>query len=147
MVCRTLPFVERMYYMDLDLYRYTIGREGQSVQDDISSRRYTHHLQIAESCFKSVDLDSLKTRQQKQYMKHELFMLFGIATIFTRLNKSDEADRKLRQMWRNCENHNEKWAKHFRMYTPLTFINIPGKFGQNFTDIIYMIANKVVRFN
>ena len=147
MVCRTLPFVERMYYMDIDLYRYTIGREGQSVQDDISRSRYTHHLQIAESCFKSVNLDSLRTRQQKQYMKHELFMLFGIATIFSRLNKSAEADEKLEQMWRNCEAHNAKWAKYFHRKTPLTFINIPGRFGQNFTGFIYLIANKVVRFN
>ena len=147
MVCRTLPFVERMFYMDIDLYRYTIGREGQSVQDDVSRRRYTHHIQIAEACFKSVDLDSLTVRQHQQYMKHELFMLFGIATIFSRLNKSDEADGHLAQMWRNCEAHNAKWAKHFRKGTALAFINISGKFGRNLTSAVYKFANKVVRFN
>ena len=147
MVCRTLPFVERMFYMNVDLYRYTIGREGQSVQDDVSRRRYTHHIQIAETCFKSVDLDALAVRQHKQYMKHELFMLFGIATIFTRLNKSAEADAALETMWRNCEAHNAKWAKHFRKGTPLGVINISGKAGQNLTSGVYKLANKVVRFN
>ena len=147
MVCRTLPYVERMFYMNTDLYRYTIGREGQSVQDDVSRRRYTHHIQIAETCFKSVDLDALTVRQHKQYMKHELFMLFGIATIFTRLNKSAEADAALEAMWRNCEAHHAKWAKHFRKGTPLYFINISGKAGQNLTSGVYKFANKVVRFN
>ena len=147
MVCRTLPFVRRMFYMNTDLYRYTIGREGQSVQDDVSRRRYTHHLQIAESCFKSVNLDSLICRQHRQYMCHELFMLFSIATAFTKLNKNAEADAALEEMWRSCEAHNEKWAKHFRKGSALAFINIPGKAGRTIADGFYKYANKVVRFN
>ncbi len=147
MVCRTLPYVEKMFYMNIDLYRYTIGREGQSVQDDVSRRRYTHHLQIAELAFKSVDLNQVSNKQKLAYMKHELFMLFGIATIFSRLNKNAEADAALAQMWNNCIAHDEKWGKHFRKYTVLMFINAPGKPGQNFTAGIYKLANKVVRFN
>ncbi len=147
MVCRTLPFVERMFYMDVDLYRYTIGREGQSVQDDVSRRRYTHHLQIAEQCFKSVDLDALSCRQHQQYMKHELFMLFCIATSFSRLNKNAEADAALEAMWRACEEHDAKWARHFRKKTILRFAQIPGKAGQAIVGGAYKVANKIVRFN
>jgi len=147
MVCRTLPFVERMFYMNVDLYRYTIGREGQSVQDDVSRRRYTHHIQIAETCFKSVDLDKLSCRQHQQYMKHELFMLFCIATAFTRTNKSAEADAALEAMWRSCEAHNKKWADHFRKKSILLLAQVPGKAGQTMVGGAYKLANKVVRFN
>jgi len=147
MVCRTLPYVERMFYMNVDLYRYTIGREGQSVQDDVSRRRYTHHIQIAETCFKSVDLDALTVRQHQQYMKHELFMLFCIATAFTRTNKSAEADAALEVMWKNCEAHNKKWADHFRKKSILLFAQAPGKVGQTLVGGAYKLANKVVRFN
>ena len=147
MVCRTLPFVERMFYMNIDLYRYTIGREGQSVQDDVSRRRYTHHLQIAEQCFKSVDLDRLSCRQHQQYMKHELFMLFCIATAFTRTNKSAEADAALEVMWKNCEAHNKKWADHFRKTSVLLFAQVPGKAGHAIVGAAYKMANRIVRFN
>ena len=147
MVCRTLPFVERMFYMNTDLYRYTIGREGQSVQDDVSRSRYTHHIQIAETCFKSVDLDRLSCRQHQQYMKHELFMLFCIATAFTRTNKSAEADAALEAMWCNCEAHNKKWADHFRKKSILLFAQVPGKLGHAIVGGAYKLANKVVRFN
>ena len=34
-VYQPLPFVKTMYYMDLDLYRYFIGREDQSVNDAV----------------------------------------------------------------------------------------------------------------
>ncbi len=147
MVCRTLPFVERMFYMNIDLYRYTIGREGQSVQDDVSRRRYTHHIQIAETCFKSVDLNKLSCRQHQQYMKHELFMLFCIATCFTKLNKNAEADAALEQMWKNCEAHDKKWADHFRKKTILLFAQAPGKVSHTLVGGAYKLANKVVRFN
>ena len=147
MVCRTLPFVERMFYMNIDLYRYTIGREGQSVQDDVSRRRYTHHIQIAETCFKSVDLDRLSCRQHQQYMKHELFMLLTFATCFSKLNKNAEADAALDAMWRNCEQHDKKWADYFHKKTILAFTQVPGKLGYALVGGAYKLANKVVRFN
>lgn len=147
MVCRTLPFVKKMYYLNSDLYRYTIGREGQSVQDDVSRRRYTHHLQIAETCFKSVNLDSISEPRHRQYLNHELFMLFGIATLFTRLNDSDEADRALGEMWGRCYAHNAKYAAHFRERSALLFVNLKGKPGRGLVHGVYRFANKVVRFN
>lgn len=147
MVCRTLPYVDKMYYLNADLYRYTIGREGQSVQDDVSRRRYTHHLLIAETCFKSVNLENIENKQKKQYLKHELFMLFCIATAFTRLNKNAEADGALVQMWKNCVAHDAKWGNHFRKRTILLFAQAPGKVGQGLVTVAYKAANKVVRFN
>lgn len=147
MVCRTLPFVERIFYMNTDLYRYTIGREGQSVQDDVSRRRYTHHLLIAEECFKSVDLDKLSCRRHQQYMKHELFMLLCIATAFTKLNRSAEADEALEAMWRGCEAHDKKWADRFRKKSILLFTQVPGKAGYDIVGGFYKLANKIVRFN
>ena len=147
MVCRTIPEVQKMYYMNCDLYRYTIGREGQSVQDDVSRRRYRHHLQIAETCFKCVDLDSIENRMHRHYLKHELFMLFGIATLFTRLNNSDEADRDLKEMWHRCYVHNAKYASRFRERTLLLFVNIKGNTGRRIANLVYKTCNKIVRFN
>ena len=147
MVYLTLPFVKTMYYSNMDLYRYTIGREGQSVQADISMRRYTHQLLVAERCFTSCRLDGIDNRKLKQYLKHELFMMFGIGIMFTRSNRSAEADAKLEQMWDACKAFDPKWGNYFRNRTVLRFVCIPGKFGQNFAIFIYRLANKVVRFN
>ncbi len=147
MVCRTLPYVQKLYYMNTDLYRYTIGREGQSVQDDVSRSRYTHHLTIAEAAFKAVNLNRISEPKQKQYLKHELFMLFAIANVFSRLNQNAEADAALEKMWDACIAHDEKWGKHFRNRTALAFLNIQGKLGQDFVSFIYKFANQVVRFN
>ena len=147
MVCKTLPHIKKMYYMPSDLYRYWIGRPDQSVQENVSKKRYTHHILVAESSFKSVKLDEINEPMLKRYLRHELFMLFGITTMFTRLNKSAETDADLETMWNNCKAHDKKWGDHFRHFSPLAIINIKGKFGQFLATTFYRLANKVVRFN
>ena len=147
MVCQTLPFVQTLYYMDRDLYRYTIGRAGQSVQSDICMRRYQHQLLVAERCFSCCRLDDIQAPMLQKYMKHELFMMFGIGILFTRLNRSAEADGNLEKMWDACKEFDPKWGNYFRYRTVLRFVCIPGKFGQRFANFIYHLANKVVRFN
>lgn len=147
MVCKTLPNVQRMYYLNIDLYRYWIGRPDQSVQKNVMSKRYHHQILVTEKCFQSFHLDNIKDPMLKKYLKHELFMMFGISILFTRLNKTKESDDVLEKMWQNCKQFDPKWGNHFRNRTPLWFICIPGKFGQNFSELIYTIANKIVRFN
>ena len=147
MICKTLPRVEKMYYLPCDLYRYWIGRPDQSVQESAMKKRYTHQILVTEKSFIACDLDNVKESKLKKYLKHELFMMFGIATTFARLNKTKETDADLEKMWENCKNHNYKWGRHFRNRTPLVFINIKGKFGRWFSNFIYRLANKVVRFN
>lgn len=147
MVYRVLQHVERMYYMDADLYRYWIGRPDQSVQQGTMMKRYTHHLLVTERCFKACHLDDIKNPMQKKYLKHELFMLFGITILYTRMNKTKQVDADLREMWQKCFEFDKKWGRHFRYFTPLTFICIPGKLGQHFCSFINWLANHVVRFN
>ncbi|MBR5120280.1 MAG: glycosyltransferase [Clostridia bacterium] len=147
MICKTLPRVKKMYYFPHDLYRYWIGRPDQSVQEAAVTKRYTHQLLVCEKSFEACDLDNIKEPMLKKYLRHELFMLFGIGIMFTRLNKSDEADANLEAMWNNCKKNNYKWGRHFRNRTPLAVICIGGKFGRAVAIFFYRVANKIVRFN
>jgi len=142
-----LRFCEKMYYMNCDLYRYTIGRAGQSVQEDVMTRRYQHQLKATELCFAACHLDEIKDKRKKKYMKHEMFIMFGISVVYARLNKSQEADENLQKMWDACEQFDPKWAKYFRKETPLRLAHIPGRFGQYLVRGVYKVSHKVVRFN
>ncbi len=147
MICRVLHAVRKMYYMNIDMYRYWIGRPDQSVQEEVMKKRYTHQLLVTERCFKICKLDEIPEKMLKKYLKHEYFIMMGISVLYARLNKSDEADATLDKMWQGCIDHDEKWGKRFRYRTPLRLICIKGKFGRNFATFIYRLANKVVRFN
>ncbi len=147
MVCKTLPYVQKMVYMNMDLYRYWIGRPDQSVQQSVMAKRYSHQILVTEKCFRSFHMDDIRDKRLRQYLHHELFMMFGISILFTRLNKSAETDAALDKMWENCRAFDEKWANHFRNRTGLWFVSLPGRFGQDFSGLVYKAANKIVRFN
>ena len=146
MVCQTLPFIHKMYYMNADLYRYWIGRPDQSVQKNVMMKRYTHQLLVAERCFASFHLDEVREPRLKKYLKHELFMMFGIGVLYTKLHKSKVADAEMDRMWANCAAHDEKWARHFRYGTVLRLICGNNAFGYAMSAIVYWFAYKVVRF-
>lgn len=147
MVCKTLPHVRRMFYLNTDLYRYWIGRPDQSVQQSISVKRYQHQILVTEKCFCAFHLDEIPEPMLKKHLKHELFMMFAISISFTRLNKTAKSDADLEAMWKTCIAFDPKWGRFFRYHTPLCLICIPGKLGQVLTEVIYRICNKIVRFN
>ena len=147
MVYLTLPHTRRMVYMNADLYRYAIGRPDQSVQRTVMMKRYHHQILVTERCFTSCHLDDIQEPRLKRYMRHELFVMFGIAILFTRLNRTVETDAALERMWETCMAFDPKWGGYFRNRSPLRFICLPGRFGQNVSGLVYNLANKVVRFN
>ena len=147
MVYQTLPHVERMYYMNTDLYRYWIGRPDQSVQRSVMMKRYQHQLQVTEMCFTSCHLDEIAQPRLKKYLRHELFVMFGISILYARLNRSPETDAVMEQMFENCRSYDRKWADHFRRRSVLSLICIPGPPGWSLSELVYNICNKIVRFN
>ena len=147
MIYGNLRFVQRMYYMNCDLYRYAIGREGQSVQEDVMKKRYPHQIKATVLCFTSYHLDEITEKRKRNYLRHEIFIMFGISILFTRLNRTEQADRDIEQMWADCRAFDAKWADYFRYRTALRFICLPGKTGRDAVRLMYLLAHRVVRFN
>ncbi len=147
MVYGNLQGVNRIYYMNTDLYRYFIGRADQSVQADIMMKRYRHQIKATECCFTAFHLDDIKERPKRRYLKHEMFIMFGIAILFSRLNKTPEAEADLDTMWENCRSFDKKWADYFHYRTSLRLISFSGKGGSTLVRFIYYVAHRIIRFN
>ena len=147
MVYQTLPHVQRMYYRNIDLYRYWIGRPDQSVQRSVMMKRYRHQLLVTEMCFTACHLDEVREKKLLRYLKHELFVMFGISILYARLNRSAEADAAMEEMFARCREYDRKWADHFRYRSVLRLICIPGSFGRGLAEWVYGVSNRILRFN
>ena len=64
-VYQPLPMVKKMYYMDENLYHYFIGREDQSVQENVMIRRIDQALLVNRMLVTEVDLSKV-TNKRKQ---------------------------------------------------------------------------------
>lgn len=55
-----LPYAKTLYYMDLDLYHYYLGRDDQSVNEKVLMKRIDQQIKVTELVAKSVDLHEVK---------------------------------------------------------------------------------------
>ena len=75
-----LPYVKTMYYMDVDFYRYFIGREDQSVNERVMISRIEQQIKVTKIMIDSHDLSKIKEPRLKRYMTNYLAMMMTICT-------------------------------------------------------------------
>lgn len=144
-----LPHVKRMYYMDLDLYRYYIGREDQSVNEQVMVRRVDQQIRVTRLMFGYYDLHKLKQMQPKlaRYMFRYLSMMLTICSTLLNLDGSPEALEKKHELWADLlVDHPElKWR--LRLFSLAAISNLPTRAGRRVEVSGYRMANRVFKFN
>ncbi|MBQ6731422.1 MAG: glycosyltransferase family 2 protein [Bacilli bacterium] len=90
-----LPYVKSLYYHDLDLYHYYIGREGQSINYETMCNRYEQQQRVFELMFRSYSLDTLKTfvRPFYKYM-FQFLMIIAAITIMTTIGTNKDKEKR-----------------------------------------------------
>ena len=147
-VYQPLPFVKSMYYMDLDLYRYFIGRADQSVNESVMVKRVDQQLRVTRHMIDCQDLDALKGQKKlRNYMLHYLSMMMAISDIFLLLDGSAAAKQKENELWAYLKAHTSAGVYRSIRYGfgGVTNLKIPK--GDKLVLGGYRIAQKIFKFN
>ena len=148
-VYQPLPAVESIYYMDLDLYRYFIGRADQSVNEKVMVTRVDQQVRVTKLMIESHALNGLYYTQRKlaQYMVNYLSMMMTISSIFLIIDGSPAALGKKTELWEFLRANNPK-LYHKLKYRSLSMVtNIPGYQGRKLSVRLYRLARKIYKFN
>ena len=148
-VYKPLPYVTRMCYMDVDLYHYLIGREDQSVSEESLKKKCSHQVLVSKEIFKAHDIKKIKEDNPKlaRYLYHEVVFIMAIATAFTRLNRTEGAERMVSDMWDDVAAYDKKLARRVRRASLAAFVNLPGTKGRDIGLFLYHMCHKFVAFN
>ena len=147
-VYQPLPFVKSMYYMDLDLYRYFIGRADQSVNESVMVKRVDQQLRVTRHMIDCQDLDALKGQKKlRSYMLHYLSMMMAISDIFLLLDGSAAAKQKENELWAYLKAHTSAGVYRSIRYGfgGVTNLKIPK--GDKLVLGGYRIAQRIFKFN
>ena len=103
-----LPFMDKIFYHDLDFYHYFIGRGDQSINYGIMCQRYEQQMRVFKIMFTAYSYEELKKFPKPlfKYMFHFL-MIIGAITIMTILGtKEDKPIRKAayKEYWQELKN-------------------------------------------
>lgn len=146
-VYQPLPYVKTMYYMDVNLYRYYIGRSDQSVNEKVMISRIDQQLRVTMIMIESHDLTQIKSKKLKNYMIKYLSMMMVICSVFLIKEGSNESIAKKNELWDYLKTNNKWLYKKIRSHILGRSMNLPGKFGRRVVEVGYDIARKIYGFN
>lgn len=146
-VYQPLPQVKTMYYKDLNLYRYFIGRDDQSVNENNMMKRIDQQLLVTRTIIDLHDLSKLKNRPLRSYMTKYLMIMMTISSVFLIKIGTEDALQKKDELWEYLENKNKKMYKDISR----TVLGQSSKFhsrpGQEIVKTGYEIARRLFKFN
>lgn len=143
-----LPFVENILYLDLDLYHYYLGRDDQSVNENVLMKRIDQQIKVTDLVARSVDLGEVKKRYSKLavYMMRNISIMLSISSIHLLLIQTAEAEKKRRRMWQRIRVHDKGLYYRLRYSTLSGLTYLPGKLGGKITVGGYRFARKIYQF-
>lgn len=142
-----LPKTKTIFYLDLDFYRYFIGRADQSVQEPQMKKYCTHQALIAKEVCIKYDLDEIDNKKLRKIMQRECTLLMTLGVLFHRICKTDEGERQYKELWSTVKEGNPKLYKRLRHFSMAGAVSIPGKLGRLIAITGFRIAHKLVKFN
>ena len=143
-----LPYVKRLYYMDLNLYHYYLGREDQSVNENVLMQRIDQQIRVTDLVSRCVNLNEVKKTYPKlaAYMRRNISIMLSISSIHLLLIRSEEAVEKRKDMWERIRDYDKHLYYRLRCTTLSGLTYLPGKAGAELTVGGYRLAKRIYRF-
>lgn len=146
-VYKPLPHVRTMYYMDVDFYRYFIGREDQSVNEKVMISRIDQQIRVNKIMIDDVDLNKVSNYKCRCYMTNYLEIITVVTTVMLLRSGTEENLEKKRELWRYIKNKDIGLFHRLRNGIMGQTMNLPGRSGRKISVAAYRLSQKVVGFN
>lgn len=143
-----LPKVKSIYYRDVDMYRYFIGREDQSVNENVMMGRIDQQLRVTRLMIDAVRLpDDVSEKRLERYMENYLSMMMCICSIFLRMIDTDDAEDEREAIWEYLKKHNPDVYRRIRRSVLNASTNLPTELGRRIGITGYRMAQRIFKFN
>nr|WP_245324941.1 glycosyltransferase family 2 protein [Microbacterium amylolyticum] len=146
-VVTPLSHTKRLYYLDIDLYRYFIGRADQSVNDSVMVSRADQQLRVNRLVIAELPHPADVPAGLYRYLLHHVEVLCGITSaILVRAGtRAHLAER--RAFWADIKRETPWVYSRLRRGVIGTSANLPGPVGRQMTTLTYHVARRVVGFS
>lgn len=143
-----LPYVNKIMYLDVDLYRYFIGRPDQSVNTSVMIKRIDQQLRVNRQMVEAYNLyKDIKNKNLRRYMLHYLSMMVSISLVHLSMSEN-EADRpKTDELWEFIRNFDEKTYSTLHRNFVNFCIRTAEKSGRKVTSRGFNICRRIYKFS
>ena len=142
-----LPHVRKMYYMDVDFYRYYIGREDQSVNEKVMIKRIDQQIRVNKLMVDAYLKANVSNRRLRAYMFSYLDIITTISSIMLIRANTEESLQKKKELLEYIRTENKQVYRKLRHSLFGRVMNLPGRGGRKMSVAAYKISQKFYGFN
>lgn len=146
-VFEPLPFVRNMYYMDVNFYRYYIGREDQSVHESVMISRIDQQIRVNKLMVDAYIGCGNINRRLKAYMFSYLDIITTVSSIMLIRANTEESLEKKKELLEYIKTQNRAVYRRLRHSLFGRVMNLPGRGGRKMSVAAYKISQKFYGFN
>lgn len=149
-VFEPLPHVKNMYYLDVNFYRYYIGREDQSVNESIMIGRIDQQLKVN---YLMIDYlaehkgEIIKNKRMYQYMRNYLEIIMTVSSVLLIRSGTEENLEKKKALWQYLKDKDKGLYCYMRHGIMGGAMNLPGRGGRKISVDAYRLCRKIFKFN
>ena len=149
-VFNPLPYVKTMYYLDVNFYRYFIGREDQSVNEQVMIGRIDQQIKVNKllvDYYVSEKQRIIINGKVRRYMLNYLDIITTVSSVLLIRSELEENLEKKKELW-NYIKEKDPWIwRHLRFGILGNAMHLPGKLGRKITVDGYKICQRIFHFN
>ncbi|WP_438715016.1 glycosyltransferase family 2 protein [Enterococcus sp. AZ109] len=146
-IFQPLPLVKNMYYLDVDLYRYFIGRDDQSVNEQVMIQRIDQQLAVNKRMVSFYSDTKVENESLLKYMQRYVEIITTVSSIFLIKEGSPDSMLKKQELWQFIRESDPVLYKRLRRGLFGLGVNLPGKLGRKTAIGAYRIAKRFYGFN
>lgn len=142
-----LPQVRTMYYLDEVFYHYFIGRDDQSVHEEVMIRRIDQQLRVNRMMAEAVDLGRIEPKAKQEYMRNYLEIITAVSTVMLLRSGTKENLEKKEALWNWLKKERPEIYSVLRKRALGRFLHLPGRLGRRLICSVYALAQRIYGFN
>ncbi len=146
-VYQPLPYVEKMYYMNVDLYHYFIGRNDQSVNEKVMISRMDQQLRVNRLMIDCCDIMALENEKCRRYMIKYLTMITTVSTVLCIKSGTPEHLKAKEELWQYMKEKNPAMYKKVKSTAMGRAMQLRSSMGKKLITAAYGVAQKIFVFN
>ena len=149
-VFEPLMYVKNLYYLDVNFYCYYIGREGQSVNEQIMISRIDQQIKVNKIMVDYIVENQSKLvgkRKMRNYMLNYLEIITVISSVLLIKSGTEENLEKKKELWQYIKKKDAMLYMRLRYGVLGNSMNLPGKGGRKITVEGYKLCQRFFKFN
>ncbi len=138
---------QRLCYLDVDLYRYFVGRADQSVNEKVMITRLDQQFLVNTMLADRFRPDEITSPALRAYLVHYFSIITSVSLMMAHVAGTADARALRHRLIDHLKTTNPSLYAAFRRYPTGPFLLAPGRVGRRACLIGYRVVRKIFAFN